>query len=160
MVIRNSNRRWAVIALALCVSVTPAGAALAQSAGAKAAQVRHEKFEQMGATFKRLNDELRKGEPSRAVVTSSTQTLRTLAGELPTWFPRGSGVEARPASEAKAEIWSDAAGFSAASSALQVQAGRLHQLALAGDMDAVRGQVKATGAACGSCHKKYRLEKD
>ena len=62
-------------------------------------------------------------------------------------------------SEAKAEIWTDAAGFSAASSAMQVQVSKLNQAALSGDIAAVKAQVRPTGGTCKGCHDKYRVEK-
>lgn len=154
--------------LAAMLSLAVAGAAFAQNepmpkgqpgAGAKAAHLRHEKFEQMGKVFKSLNDELKKDAPAKTVVASNAATLRTLAGQLPTWFPRGSGKEARAKSEAKADIWTDAAGFNARAANLQVQTSKLHLLAQAGDMAAVRAQVRATGGACKACHEKYRDEK-
>jgi cytochrome c556 len=129
------------------------------SPATKAAYARHENFEKMGAAFKRLNDELKKGAPDKAVVAANSKTVASYAGQLPTWFPRGSGVEARPLSEAKADIWRDAAGFTTAASNLQAQATKLNQLAATGDLDAVKGQVRNTGMACKGCHDKYRLEK-
>lgn len=129
------------------------------SPATKAAYARHVNFEKMGATFKGLNDELRKGSPDKAVVAAHSRTLATLAGQLPTWFPRGSGVEARPMSEAKADIWRDAAGFTAAASAAQAQTAKLSQLATAGDIDAVKAQVRPVGGSCKGCHDKYRQEK-
>ena len=89
----------------------------------------------------------------------SRASLGSLATALPTWFPRGSGVEARAKSEAKANIWTDAAGFSAAASASQVQVSKLNQAAISGNMDAVRAQIRATGGSCKGCHDKYRQEK-
>lgn len=162
--------KGAALAIALGVgSATAAGGALAHnepmpkgplSPGAKAAHQRHANFEKLGGAFKALNDELKKDQPSKAVVQAQTKTMADLANALPTWFPRGSGVEARPNSEAKPNIWTDAAGFSAAASNLQVQVSKLNQLALSGDMAAVKGQVRATGGACKACHDKYRQEKD
>lgn len=129
------------------------------SAAAQAAHMRHENFEKLGAAFKAVVDETRKSEPNKALVARSTKTMATLATALPGWFPRGSGVEARPKSEAKANIWTDAAGFSAVASAMQVQVSRLNQTALSGDMAAVRTQIRPTGASCKACHDKYRQEK-
>ena len=126
--------------------------------GAKAAHQRHANFEQMGKLFGALNGELRKPEPDKAAVAATAKSIRDLANALPTWFPRGSGVEARPLSHAKANIWTDAAGFTAAASNLQVQIGKLDQAATAGDLAAVRTQVRATGGACKSCHDTYRSE--
>jgi cytochrome c556 len=162
------SRGWA-LAFAIGIgAAVAAGGALAHvhdkmpanaSPATKAAYARHENFEKLGAAFKGLNDELKKGEPSKAVVATNAKAIATLTGQLPTWFPRGSGVEARPLSEAKAEIWRDAAGFSTAASNVQVQATKLNQLAASGDIDGVKGQVRNTGMACKGCHDKYRLEK-
>lgn len=157
------------IALGLGAATAVAGAALAHnepmpkgplSPGAKAAHQRHANFEKLGAAFKKVNDELKRSNPNVATVQAQTRTMATLANALPTWFPRGSGVEARPKSEAKANIWTDAAGFSAKASAMQLQVSRLNEVALKGDMDAVKAQIRPTGAACKACHEVYRLKKD
>lgn len=129
------------------------------SAATKAAYARHANFEKLGASFKGLNDELRKPSPDKAVVAANARTMNTLATALPTWFPRGSGVEARPMSEAKATIWTDAAGFSAAANASKVEVAKLNAAAAAGDLDAVKAQVRPTGGSCKGCHDKYRQEK-
>jgi len=129
------------------------------NAATKAAYARHENFEKLGKTFKGLNDELKKPDPDKAVIAAATKTMASLATALPTWFPRGSGVQARPMSEAKAEIWTDAAGFTAASSAMQVQVSKLNQAALSGDIAAVKAQIRPTGGTCKGCHDKYRVEK-
>ncbi|TAJ69703.1 MAG: cytochrome c [Phenylobacterium sp.] len=161
------SKGWA---LALAVGIgaaVAAGGAVAHddkmpanaSPATKAAYARHANFEKMGGAFKALNDELKKGEPSKTVVATNAKTIATLAGALPSWFPRGSGVEARAMSEAKPDIWRDAAGFSTAASNLQAQATKLNQLAAAGDIGGVKGQVRNTGMACKGCHDKYRVEK-
>ena len=129
------------------------------NAATKAAYARHENFEKLGKAFKGLNDELRKGDASIAVVSTNAAVIATQAKGLPTWFPRGSGVEARPMSEAKADVWTDAAGFSAAASKLQAEAAKLNQVAAGGDIEAVKAQVRPTFMACKGCHEKYRQEK-
>ncbi len=160
--------KGAMLAAALGIgAMVAAGGAIAHddvmpknaSAATKAAYARHDNFKKLGAAFKGLNDELRKGEPSKAVLTGNANTVATLAKSLPTWFPRGSGVEARPMSEAKAEVWTDAAGFSAAASAFQTQAAKLGQVAAGGDVEALKAQTRQTFMACKSCHEKYRQEK-
>ncbi len=158
MAFKDLGRQTLGAALAAGLAVA-GGGALAQSAGAKAANMRHEKFETMGRTFKALNDELKKDAPGKAVVVRHAATINALAGQLPTWFPKGSGKEARPKSEALPAIWSDAAGFSAAAATLRTEAGKLNQVAPAGDMAAIRIQAKATGQACGGCHRQFREKK-
>lgn len=129
------------------------------SAATKAAYARHANFEKLGGAFKGLNDELRKPQPAKATLVANANTIAGLAKALPTWFPRGSGVEARPMSETKAEVWSDAAGFAAAASNFNSQAAKLSQVAASGDVDAVKAQTRQTFTACKSCHEKYRQEK-
>jgi cytochrome c556 len=129
------------------------------NAATKAAYARHQSFEKLGGAFKALNDELKKGSPDKAVLAANAKTINTLAGALPTWVPRGSGVQARPMSEAKNEIWTDAAGFTAAASNIRTEAGKLNTVAAAGDVDAVKAQVRPTFMACKGCHEKYRQEK-
>lgn len=146
---------WMAAGLAHAADPLPKNA----SAAAKAAHARHESFERLGAAFKAVNDEMRKDTPNAAVVRANTRTMAQLAAALPTWFPRGSGVEARPKSEAKANIWTDAAGFTAASTAMRTEVNKLNAFAVAGDWAGLRGQIRATGGTCKGCHDKYRLEK-
>lgn len=129
------------------------------SAATKAAYARHENFEKIGANFKQLNDELRKPSPSKAVLATSAKNIHTFSTQLPTWFPRGSGVQARAMSEAKNEIWSDAAGFTAAASNFRNEASKLNTVAAGGDIEAIKAQVRPTFMACKGCHEKYRQEK-
>ena len=162
-----SKRAALAVAMSIGAAVA-AGGALAHdgdhmptgkiSAATRAAHVRHENFEKLGKAFKGLLDEIKKPSPDMAVVSTNTKTMAVLANGLPTWFPRGSGVEARPKSQAKANVWTDAAGFSAKASAMQVQVSKLNQAALSGDINAVRAQVRPTGGACKGCHDVYRLE--
>ena len=163
------NNRAMAVAVAMGIgAAVAAGGAIAHndpmpkgkmSAAAHAAHLRHENFEQLGKSFKFIIDETKKPDPDKAAIAKAAKTMATLANGLPTWFPRGSGVEARAKSEAKANIWTDAAGFSAKASAMQVQVSKLNQLAMAGDIGGVKGQIRATGGSCKGCHDKYRQEK-
>ena len=160
--------RWFEVGCAVALgAAVVAGGALAHdeampkgpmTAAQKAAHQRHANFEQMGKLFGALNGELRKAEPDKAALTATTKQMNDLASALPTWFPRGSGVEARPRSQAKANVWTDAAGFAAVASNLQVQVSKLNQAAVGGDVAAVRAQVRAVGGACKACHDTYRQE--
>lgn len=160
--------RGAAMAVALGIGAAiAAGGAFAHddpmpknaSAATKAAYARHQNFENLGKAFKGLNDELRKGSPDKAVLASNARAINTAATGLPTWFPRGSGVAARPMSEAKNEIWSDAAGFTAKAAAFRTEAAKLNTIAAGGDIDAIKAQVRPTFMACKGCHETYRQEK-
>jgi cytochrome c556 len=86
---------------------------------------------------------------------ASAKAIQRFAALMPGLFPKGSDTgdtKARP------EIWSDAAGFAKAAAALGETSAKLAVLAKAGDAEGVEAQVKLVGAACGACHKDYRLK--
>jgi cytochrome c556 len=127
---------------------TPAGKAIAQ---------RHQNFKQLGGAFKAIFDEIKKGEPNRAVIADNAKKMNALASQEASWFPKGSGPESGLKTDAKGEIWSDPQGFAAAVQRLQQETGRLQLASTSGDMDALRQQVQATGGACKNCHDKFRV---
>jgi len=150
--------------LALGASLTLAAGAAAhdrgpppKTAGGKAAWTRHDNFKAQGAAFKAILDETKKDAPDPAVLASNAAKLKTLALALPSWFPKGSGPESGVKTDAKADIWTDAAGFASATNRLQVEVSRLQQLAAAGDVAGVKGQTRAVGGACKNCHDKFRV---
>jgi len=147
------------VGLGLYASVALSGAALAQGdAAEKAVSARQAGFKQIGSSFKAINDELKRGKPDMAAVATATARLETHAAQVPTWFPRGSGVESGAKTAARAEVWGDAAGFADAAANLRAQTDRLAALASAGDVAATRKQAAQVGAACKACHTKYREE--
>lgn len=155
--VKRQSRRTLAAAMALSVAAAAlAGAALAQTAAEKAVAARQANFKQLGASFKTINDELKKDAPDMAAIGAAATKMRDLAVGLPSWFPKGSGAESGAKTRAKAEIWTDAAGFAVVQRGLQTQTAQLQKLAAAGDLAGVRGQVKPTGGACAACHDKYR----
>jgi cytochrome c556 len=126
---------------------TPAGQALL---------ARQAHFREQSAGFKAINDELKKEAPDKAVILANATRIKGTAAALPTWFPKGSGPETGLKTAAKAEVWTDAEGFATAATQLQTETVKLEQLAMAGDLDAIKAQDRAVGAACGACHSKYR----
>lgn len=149
------------VALGLSVA---AGGAIAHDMGkvpntpaGKAVVARHNNFKQQGVAFKAINDELKKDNPDNAVLTANAAKLKALVGALPSWFPKGSGPESRIKTDAKGEIWTDAAGFQAAANRLQVEVSKLNQFAVAGDWSGFKGQVRPVGGSCKNCHDKFRV---
>lgn len=143
---------------ALAGALAAAGVALAQepSPGAKAVQARQAHYKELGKAFGALGAELRKDAPDKAAIAADATAVATLANDVPTWFPKGSGPEAGVKTAAKAEIWTDASGFAEAVAKLQAETAKLQQAATAGDLDAVKAQARATAGACKACHDKYR----
>ncbi len=145
------------LTLAVAVTVLGASGALAQDTpGGKAVLARQAHMKELAKAFGGVGAELRKDAPDKAVVAAGAATAKSLAQQLPGWFPKGSGPEAGVKTAAKAEIWSDAAGFDAAAMRLQTEMTKLADLSAAGDLDAIKAQARATGAACQACHEKYR----
>ena len=85
---------------------------------------------------------------------------RAAAVSWPCWFPKGSGPESGVKTDAKAEVWNDAAGFAAAANRFQGEAAKLQEIAAGGDIAAIKAQVRATGGACKNCHDKYRVPEE
>lgn len=145
-----------MLAGTLALAMT-AGGAFAQSSMAQAVKDRQAHFKQQGGAFKGVLDELKKDQPDKAVVSANATKLKGLAAQLPTWFPKGSGPEAGVKTAAKPDVWRDPATFSAAAQRLQAETAKLDQLAMAGDMDAVKAQARVVGGACKNCHDKFRV---
>jgi len=155
------------VALALTAGLAlAAGAALAheghqgpppKTPGGKAAWARHDNFKAQGAAFKAILDELKKDQPDQAVLTTNANKLKGTSTALPSWFPKGSGPESGVKTDAKAEVWTDAAGFAAASNKLQVEVSKFQQLATAGDVAGMKAQSRVVGGSCKGCHDKYRV---
>jgi cytochrome c556 len=144
-------------ALALAVgAAVAAGGALAQS-GADAAHQREQNFKAQGRAFKGIIDELKKDQPDKALIAANAEKLKASSAALPTWFPKGSGPETGVKMEAKAEVWSDPAGFAAAADRFKAEAAKYADVARAGDLDAIKAETRAVGGACKNCHDKYRV---
>ena len=61
--------------------------------------------------------------------------------------------------QAKPEIWTDAAKFKSAAEKMKQEMSTLAQVAKGGDFDAVKAQFDATGKACKACHDDFRKKK-
>ncbi|HEY0011721.1 MAG TPA: cytochrome c [Allosphingosinicella sp.] len=118
-------------------------------------KARHEHYEAMGKAMKGIGDQLKAGSPDMAVIQRHAATIHGYGPQILGWFPEGSGAEAGR-TRAKAEIWSDAAGFRAATEGFQQASGAFNQAAQAGDLAAVRAALPALRQSCSNCHEKFR----
>ncbi len=71
---------------------------------------------------------------------------------FPPGSERGHDTKALPA------IWTNRAGFEEHARKLATEAGKLAQLAKAGDQPGFAAQVKVVGDACTACHKEFRAK--
>lgn len=78
--------------------------------------------------------------------------------KAPAMWAKGSGVgDNIQGTKAKAEIWSDPAGFQAAMEASVAAAHKLKTAVDAGDIAQVKTGQAALQGTCGACHSKYRI---
>lgn len=122
-------------------------------------KTRMEVYRELGASFKNINDELRKPEPQAYLIQVAARQISQTAKAQYTLFPKGSGPKPGSKTNAKAEIWTQPAKFKAAQDLFATQAAAFSKVAAGGDPDKLRVAVKALGQTCGGCHKVYRTEK-
>jgi len=118
-------------------------------------KARHDHYEAMGKAMKGIGDQLKAGTPDMAVIQRHAGTVHGYGPQILGWFPEGSGPESGR-TRAKAEIWSDAAGFRAAHERFVQAAGAFNQAAQSGDLAQVRAALPALRQSCSSCHDKFR----
>jgi cytochrome c556 len=118
------------------------------------AHQRHEAMEMVQESFKPLRAIAVKEAPfDAAVVKKNATTILERLKEAHGLFPEGSGGgETR----AKAEIWTDRAGFDQAMKDAQAAA---TAMAAVTEEAAYVPAMKALGGSCKACHDKYRLPK-
>ncbi len=145
------------VAIAIVLALTATGA-MAASAAETAIATRQAGYKKIGGAFKAINEELRKDAPDTKLIASNAAVINAQAGQVPRWFPAGSGPEAGFKTKAKPAIWSDSAKFGAAAAKFQTEAGKLQTVAAAGNVDGIKAQVRAVGGTCKGCHDSYRAE--
>lgn len=136
---------------AVCVSAPAVTPPMAQIVRARRAH-----FKELGRAMKALADQLRESHPDWSIVVRDSNRMTRLAGDLPGWFPVGSGPESGLTTRARASIWAEPTGFTHAS---QVLAARVRDLASAvssRDRPLAHARAVAVGRACGSCHRQFR----
>lgn len=131
------------------------GIALAADKTDDAIEYRQSQMTLVGANFKPMMGMV-KGE-----VDFNADMLKAMASDLDAVaglnWKRGY-IEGSDEGETKAEksIWKNMDDFSAKYDDFQAAAGKLNELAAAGDKDAMMAQVKELGGTCKACHKEYK----
>lgn len=137
----------------LVVALSVGGAAVAVIA-ADAFHDRHMAMEAVNDAMKPLGAIAKKQAPfDAAVVKASATTIADNLKKAQALFPAGSGGGE---SRAKAEIWTDAAGFEKGMKDAHSAAVALQSVS---DEAAFAPALGALGSTCKSCHDKYRLPK-
>jgi cytochrome c556 len=123
---------------------------------------RQETMKQMGGHMKAINDFVEAGTGSAEDVATRAAGIREIAGKIPTLFPEGTSMDdGIGKTGAKPVIWSDWSGFQAAATKMGEEAGKLAEVAAAGERDAIGAQFAALGKdGCGGCHQTFRQKLD
>jgi cytochrome c556 len=120
---------------------------------------RQEGFKKMGDAFKLIHKELSGPSPDAARIAAAAAQIKVTTGAITGWFPPGSGPQPGVKTHAKAEIWTDAAGFAAARDAFVRQADKsVRQLTDPRERPAWKDTSSALGQACKDCHDSYRVK--
>jgi cytochrome c556 len=148
----------ATAVLAGAVATSVAIAAGTASTPVDAIKTRQQGLKDLGAAFKVVRDQVKSGSPDTDKIKVAAVSVKKVADEIVTWFPHGSGPETGVNTAAKPEIWSNADSFTTARNNFIEQAGKFVAAANSGDVNAIGGQTKALGEACGACHDKFRVK--
>jgi cytochrome c556 len=118
---------------------------------------RHENYEKIGDAMKVVSRELKGDNPNLDAVRSNAATIATLAPQVPTWFPAGTGPDVGK-TEARAEIWQKPDDFKAKAEAFNRAAQAFQAAARGTDLAAIRAAHGDLGKSCKACHDLYREE--
>lgn len=144
------------LAAAIVVSALPAAAQFQKSEDA--IKYRQSAMTLMSAHFGRLAGMAQGRVPFDAKTAADNATVLSALVFLP-FGAYGTGTDKGAPTRAKAEIWSNAAGFKSRSDELQAAVAKLDAAARSGNLDALRAAVGPVGNICKSCHDDFRAEK-
>lgn len=126
---------------------TPAG---------RAADARHESFEEIGDQFKTITDQIKKSEPDFAKIRTAASGIADKAPKVTSWFPAGSGPDDGIKTDALQTVWTKPDEFQAAAAKFVEESAAFNTLVQGTDVAAIGQGVAALGAACKGCHDKFR----
>ena len=121
---------------------------------------RKELMRNTSAHFKDLREKAKEGQVAAIAVNAHTMAIN--ARHIPGLYPTGSMGTPEIKSRAKAEIWQDWDGYTAAAKQLENAATDLMKLTKDADKMGVGSaqvdaSIKAVGGACKNCHDKFRV---
>ncbi len=116
---------------------------------------RHENYEKIGDAMKVVTRELKAEAPNLDAVRQNAGVIATLAPQVPTWFPAGTGPDVGK-TEAKAEIWQKPEDFAAKAGDFNATARAFQATAQGSDVAAIRAAHANLGKSCKACHDLYR----
>ncbi len=140
------------VAGALAAGAMVGGATIAM-AQADVVKERQENRKQAGAAMRAVKAIIDAKGPTAGAVEQAAK-LKTLEAAFIKMFPPGSDKD----SKALPVVWTDWAGFQAASKASDAAYDKLAAAAGSGDQAALAAAFADVGKTCGACHDKYRVK--
>ncbi len=149
--IKKQTLMVAVIGALVAGSIV--GGATIALAQADVVKQRQDNRKEMAATMRSIKGVIDAKGDVKTVVASAAK-LKQLEVAFEKMFPPGSDKDTK----ALPTVWSDMAGFLAASKNMDAAADKLAVAAGSGDLAAVTAAFGDAGKACGACHEKYRAK--
>jgi cytochrome c556 len=129
------------------------------SANARVPQIAHARrnqFHALGKANKALRDEIGRSHPNWRLVATEANQIESLAVELPSWFPAGSGKSPGNKTRARVEVWTSPQAFAQAAQRLLERSKDVTRAAANEDLRRIRLDARGLGEACASCHRGFR----
>ncbi len=149
---KSAKNKWIGGAAAALILCSLGAVALAE---VDAIKTRQEAMKSNGASMKAIKA-IVEANGAAADVVAPAQKIGEIADMIPDLFPQGSD---QGDTAAKPEIWQNWDDFKSKAGDLKMQADMLVSAAQGGDLATVRAQFEKVGAACGACHKAYKMAK-
>src|SRR5262245_65136796 len=130
------------------------GGATVAFAQADVIKQRQENRKEAGATMRAIKGVIDAKGDVKTIVPQAAK-LKTLQVAFDKMFPAGSD---KGDTKALPTVWSDSAGFMAASKNADAAADKLAAAAGSGDLAAATAAFGDAGKACGACHDKFRAK--
>ena len=147
------RQTWMVAVLGALAAGAMVGGATVALAQADVVKQRQENRKEAAATMRSIKGVIDSKGDVKAVVASAAK-LKQLEAAFDKMFPAGSDKDTK----ALPTVWSDSAGFQAASKNADAAYDKLAVAAGSGDLAAVTAAFGETGKACGACHEKFRAK--
>jgi cytochrome c556 len=148
------------VVIAAIVGAMAAGAMVGSAtlafAQADVIKERQANRKQAGAAMRKIKGVIESKGDAKVVVQQAAK-LKELEAAFDKMFPPGSD---KGDTKALPTVWSDMAGFHAASKAADAAYDKLAVAGGSADMAAIKTAFENTGKACGACHQKFRAKQN
>lgn len=150
----NSSERRSTTAVLIENAAPPT-----REAALKLMHERHERMEDIGDATKVLGREVKRDQPDLAAVRSAAAVIHTLAPQVRTWFPAGTGPDVGK-THALPAIWQKPDDFAAKARQFRGAAAAMDEAAKSGDTARIKATFGDLGKSCKACHDPYRAKDD